>query len=144
MLNKYIAIGHLTGDPQIQEFQSGKKKCSFAIAVNLGKETTFIDVETWDRVAENCEKMLAKGSQVFVDGKLKYNSWKTKQGYTRNKIICSADFVKSMARIDPAKANATKSTAVNEVANVTANEIDLICKNQIDEDLEKDLEDIPF
>jgi len=148
MLNKYIAIGNLTGDPQIQEFQSGKKKCSFAIAVNLGKETTFIDVETWDRVAENCEKMLVKGTQVFIDGKLKYNSWKTKQGYTRNKIICSADFVKSMSKIDLAKANATKNTAVNATVNatvnVTANEIDLICENQIDEDLEKDLEEIPF
>ena len=136
MLNKYIAIGNLTGDPQIQEFQSGKKKCSFAIAVNLGKETTFIDIETWDRVAENCEKMLSKGSQVFIDGKLKYNSWKTKQGYTRNKIICSADFVKSMARAEPPKSN--------DRTNITENEIDAIYENQIDKDLEKDLEDIPF
>ena len=140
MLNKYIAIGNLTGDPQIQEFQSGKKKCSFAIAVNLGKDTTFIDVETWDRVAENCEKMLSKGSQVFVDGKLKYNSWKTKQGYTRNKIICSADFVKSMAKAELNKAD----SSVNAATNVTAKEIDVICETQMNEDFQKDLEDIPF
>ena len=72
MLNKYIAIGNLTSDPKLQEFESGKKKCSFAIAINIGNETTYIDIECWDKIAENCKKMLYKGCQVFVDGKLKY------------------------------------------------------------------------
>jgi len=133
MLNKYIAIGNLTKDPELKEFGSGKKKCSFPIAINLGKETTFIDVEVWDRVAENCNKILSKGSQVFIDGKLKYNSWKTKQGYTRNKILCSADFVKAMSKAEE-----------SPLPKMTEEDIDTFLNEETDVDLEKDLEEIPF
>ncbi|MAF25918.1 single-stranded DNA-binding protein [bacterium] len=136
MLNKYIAIGNLTSDPKLQAFPSGKKKCSFALAINIGKETTFIDVEAWDRVAENCNNMLSKGISVFIDGKLKYNSWKTNQGYTRNKIICCADFVKILNKIEKTE------KAIEH--NVTEDEINNIYKSEIDEELEKDLEEIPF
>lgn len=134
MLNKYIAIGNLTADPELNEFKSGKKKCTFAIAVNLGKDITFVDVECWDRVAENCKKILSKGTQVFVDGKLKYNSWKTKQGHSRNKLICSADFVKSMSKLEK----------TNRKEVITSKEVNDLYEEEYNEEIKKDLEEIPF
>ena len=68
MLNKYLAIGNLTKDPQLKEVSEGKCVCAFSLAVNLGKNDKnplFIDVQTWNNVAKNCAKYLEKGRKVF-------------------------------------------------------------------------------
>jgi single-strand DNA-binding protein len=94
MINKYIAIGHLTKDPETREF-SNNTKCSFGLALNQGKdETIFWDVECWNRVAENCQKYIKKGSCVYIEGKIKENKWEDKNGNPRSKRYVSADLVR--------------------------------------------------
>lgn len=94
MINKFIGIGHLTRDPESREF-SNSKKCSFSIALNNGKdETTFLDIESWNRVAETCQEYLSKGSCVYVEGKIKINKWEDKGGNKRQKFYISADVVR--------------------------------------------------
>jgi single-strand DNA-binding protein len=52
-----------------------------------GDETTFVDVVLWDRMAENAEQFLRKGSGVLVEGRLHQDSWKDKTtGQTRRKL----------------------------------------------------------
>lgn len=97
-VNKFIALGNLTKDPEIID-RKGSKVCNFSIAINEvsgnKKETIYIDVECWGAVAENCGNFLKKGSLVFVDGKLKFNSW-GKGNNKRNKISCRAFVVTDM------------------------------------------------
>jgi single-strand DNA-binding protein len=94
MINKYIAIGHLTKDPETKEF-TNNTKCSFGLALNQGKdETLFWDVECWNRVAENCQKYIKKGSCVYVEGKIKESKWEDKNGNPRSKRYVSADLVR--------------------------------------------------
>lgn len=94
MLNKYLAIGNLTQDPTIKAFESGNRVCNFSIAVNTPQgDPFFMDVQAWNNNAEKCQKFLKKGSRVFIEGRLKTNTWATSQGEKRTKIYCSADIV---------------------------------------------------
>ncbi len=102
-MNRYTAIGNLTKDPNCRD--AGESKvCNFSIAINeyhynggnKTQSTFYIDVECWNRQAENCNKFLRKGNKVAIEGKLKTNSWE-KNGQKINKFICVADRVHFLA-----------------------------------------------
>ena len=135
MINKFTGMGYLSSDANFQEFQSGKKKISFSVGITISKETLWIEVEAWDRIAQNCNKYLKKGSLVLVDGKLKFNSWKNKNGFNQNKITVVAEFIKVI------NSKSQDSTIkVKEVESFSPEE----SKIEKDVELEKDLEEIPF
>jgi single-strand DNA-binding protein len=70
----------------------GKTVTNFVIAVNHftlkeeDKKTSFIHVETWDKVAEACINHLKKGNRVTVEGDLREDRWKDDKGNNFNKI----------------------------------------------------------
>mgnify|MGYP003948002925 CR=1 FL=1 len=135
MINKFTGMGYLSSDANFQEFQSGKKKISFSVGITISKETLWIEVEAWDKIAQNCNKYLKKGSLVLVDGKLKFNSWKNKNGFNQNKITVVAEFIKVI------NSKSQDSTIkVKEVESFSPEE----SKIEKDVELEKDLEEIPF
>lgn len=95
MLNRFSAIGNLTQDPQLKPVSDKYKVCKFTIAINnpIRKTVLFMDVETWGKTAENCQKFISKGSSVAVDGRLDASKWQDKNGVNRTKIFCTADSV---------------------------------------------------
>ena len=94
MINKFIGIGHLTRDPESRDFNTSSK-CSFSIAINHTKDDVlFLDIETWNKVASNCQQYLKKGSCIYVEGKLKLNKWEDKSGATRQKYFVVGDVVR--------------------------------------------------
>ena len=116
-VNKFIALGNLTKEAELIE-RGESKVCNFPIAINENnygkKETLFIDVECWGKVAENCHKYLKKGSLVFVDGKLKFSSWGSGKE-KRNKISCRAFVVTDMTQKE--SDNKDKIYSVKEISN---------------------------
>ena len=86
-MNKVILIGNLTSDPTAKMTQDGTKMCTFRIAVNDyvgGKEqATFLHIVTFNKTAENCEKYLAKGRKVAVDGRISISSYEAQDGSKR-------------------------------------------------------------
>lgn len=91
--NRVHLLGNLTRDPELKYTQSGAAVCSFGLAVNESyktkegnkvDETMFIDVTAWSRLAEVCNEYLRKGSLVFIEGKLKLETWE-KDGQKRSK-----------------------------------------------------------
>ncbi len=94
MINKFIGIGNLTQKPELKN-AGGYNKCNFAIAINSTKtEVIFLDVECWNKVAENCIKFLSKGSCVYIEGKIKLNKWVAKDGSNKQRFFISADLVR--------------------------------------------------
>lgn len=95
MLNRLTAIGNLTQDPQFKNVSNKYSVCKFSIAINnpVKKSVTFLDIETWNKTADNCSKYLRKGSSVAIDGKLDSSNWTDKSGNQRVKIFCVADTV---------------------------------------------------
>lgn len=94
-MNKFIGLGNLTRDPKFREIKGDNKVCDFAIAINnkAANSVFYIDIETWNKVAENCNRFLSKGRKVLIEGKLNMSTWQTKSGENRTRIFCRADTV---------------------------------------------------
>lgn len=95
-LNKVLLIGNLTRDPEIKYTPKGMAVTEIGLAVNRSyttdqgerrEETTFVDVELWGRQAELAGEYLKKGRPVFIEGRLKLDTWDDKQtGQKRSKM----------------------------------------------------------
>lgn len=86
-MNKWCGIGRLTKDPAIRYIpESQTAVASFSVAIDDGygekKKTNFIPVTVFGKQAENCERFLAKGRKVGVEGKIQTGSYKNKDGQT--------------------------------------------------------------
>jgi len=101
-LNKVLLIGNLTRDPELRYVPSGTAVGTFTVAVNRvytsqagekKEEASFIRVVVWGRRAEVCGEYLAKGSPVFVEGRLQSRSWEAQDGQKRSTIEVIADNV---------------------------------------------------
>tara|TARA_Y100000310_G_C20140653_1_gene560121 strand:- start:171 stop:560 length:390 start_codon:yes stop_codon:yes gene_type:complete len=96
MLNKFIAEGNLTRDPEVSKINDKYTVCKFGIAINnpyKENEPTYIDVEAWNKLADNCSKFLEKGRKVIVEGRLELKRWETKEQEKRTKLFCAAERV---------------------------------------------------
>ncbi|HKM17861.1 MAG: single-stranded DNA-binding protein [Firmicutes bacterium] len=100
MLNRIILIGRLVADPQLRYTQSGVAVTSFTIAVdrsfssqNGERETDFIDIVTWRKLAETCANHLNKGRLVAVEGRLQIRSYDDRDGIRRKAAEVVADQV---------------------------------------------------
>jgi single-strand DNA-binding protein len=104
-MNNVSLVGRLTRDPELRSAgESDRKVCALRIAVDGGKhDPLYIDVETFDRQAEACARHLAKGRQVAVSGRLRYNEWKAGDGSKRSKhsVIGRVEFLGSRAEAAP-------------------------------------------
>lgn len=98
-LNKVLLIGRLTRDPQQKFIPSGQGVVDFGLAVNRvyttngekREETTFVDCEAWGPQGETIVKYVKKGQPLFVEGRLKLDSWQTKEGEKRSKMKVVVD-----------------------------------------------------
>ena len=74
-MNKCMFIGNLGKDPEMMVAQSGVKVCRFSIAVNEKRknteETTWVNVTTFDKLAEIVSQYTSKGQLVYVCGRIK-------------------------------------------------------------------------
>ncbi len=77
MLNQVVLVGRLVKDPEIKEFESGKKGSSIRIAIprsfkNMeGKyDTDFIDCVLWEQIATNTKEYCKKGDILGIKGRL--------------------------------------------------------------------------
>lgn len=105
MLNRVILIGRLTRDPEVRYTQSGKAVTSFDLAVDRmvanaqgQKETDFIPIVTWGKLAETCGNYLNKGRLVAVDGRLQIRTYETESGQKRKVAEVVADGVRFLDR----------------------------------------------
>jgi len=90
LLNKVILIGRLTQDPELRYTPNGTPVTSFTLAVDRQftnrqgeRETDFINIVVWQKLAENCANHLGKGRLVAVDGRLQIRSFDDSQGIRR-------------------------------------------------------------
>ena len=54
------------------------------------EETCFVDVEAWGRTGETIARYMKKGRQIFIEGRLKFDSWE-RDGQRRSKLSVVAD-----------------------------------------------------
>ncbi len=97
--NRVILMGNVTRDPELRYIPSGTAVTDLGLAVNDRRknangewveETTFVDVTLWARTAEIACEYLSKGSPVFVEGRLKLDTWE-KEGKKNYKLRVVGD-----------------------------------------------------
>lgn len=93
--NQVILLGNLTRDVELKHTPSNQAVANIGLAMNRQyqtrdgerrEETTFVDCEAWGRQAEVMAQYLAKGRPVFIQGRLKLDTWQDQQGQNRSKL----------------------------------------------------------
>jgi single-strand DNA-binding protein len=92
-VNKVILIGNLGSDPEIRHLPSGSVVANFNIATtesytnNKGekvKQTEWHRIELWEGLAKVAEQYLKKGHPVYIEGKIKTDTWQDKDGNSKS------------------------------------------------------------
>lgn len=96
--NRVILMGNVTRDIELRYTPAGTPVTEVGLAVNDRRkgqngewidETTFVDVTFWGRTAEVAAEYLSKGSPVFVEGRLKLDTWeKDGQKNYKLRVVC--------------------------------------------------------
>ncbi len=102
-MNSVVLIGRLTRDPDVR-YSAGTQMaiCRFTVAIdrpprqNGEKQTDFPSVVVFGKQAENCERFLAKGRLVGIQGRLQTGSYTNKDGatvYTTDVVADRVEFL---------------------------------------------------
>ncbi len=105
MVNKVILVGNLGKDPEVRYTSGGQAVCNMSVATERSwfdkqanervKETEWHSVEAWGKLAELCGEHLEKGRQVYVEGRLKTETWDDKKdGSKRSRVKVVAENVR--------------------------------------------------
>jgi len=94
--NKVMLMGRLTRDPEMRYTPSGMAVAKVGLAVGRRyfnkntqqtvEESTFIDCEAWGKQAETINQYMRKGRPLFIEGRLKFDTWESKEGQKRSKL----------------------------------------------------------
>ena len=93
-LNKVMLIGNMTRDPQLSYLPSQTPVVEFGLAISRrykkqdgsqGEDVCFVDCQMFGKRAEVINQYLKKGDPIFVEGRLKFDSWE-KDGQKRSKL----------------------------------------------------------
>ncbi len=104
-VNKAIIVGRLGSDPEMKTVTSGQTVCRLSVATSENwtdrdgqkqERTEWHRVVVWGRMAEVCGQHLAKGRQVYLEGRLQTRSWEDPQGvkkYTTEIVASTVQFL---------------------------------------------------
>ncbi|MEY4615397.1 MAG: hypothetical protein RJB66_357 [Pseudomonadota bacterium] len=107
-INKVILVGHLGKDPEVRQIAPNQTVCQFRIATSENwvdksgqkqERTEWHSIVVWGKMADICGKYLAKGRQVYVEGRLQTRSWEDQQGqkrYTTEIVASTVQFLGGM------------------------------------------------
>ncbi|MEE9487483.1 MAG: single-stranded DNA-binding protein [Candidatus Bathyanammoxibius sp.] len=99
-LNKVFLMGNMTRDPELRYMQNGKALVSFGLAVSRSwtspegekkEDVCFVDISMFGKRAEIISEYFSKGSPIFIEGRLQFRQWETKEGQKRNALRVVAD-----------------------------------------------------
>ena len=94
-LNKVMIIGNLGRDPEMRYTPSGRPVTSFSVGTNRSwttpegerrDETEWFNVVAWGNLAEICKNYLAKGRQVYIEGRLQTRRWDDQEGKKHSSV----------------------------------------------------------
>lgn len=99
-LNKVMIIGFVGREPEMRYTPSGRPVTSFSVATSRSwnsadgerrEETEWFNVVAWGNLAEICKTHLAKGQQVYVEGRLQTRGWEDETGkkHFRTELVAS-------------------------------------------------------
>ena len=134
--NKITIVGYLGRDPEIRYTPQGTAVCNVSVATTERRKnvagdyedhTTWFRVTLWNRQAELANEYLAKGRQIYIEGRLRQEEYTDREGNRRVSLEVTATEMQFLGRRDdsalPASADAGLAQAgeAEEVAKPTPN-----------------------
>lgn len=114
-LNKVLLIGNAGKDPEIRHLESGVATASFSLATterfkdrNTGDyrdQTEWHNIVCWRNQAEFAEKYIRKGTQLFIEGRLRTRSYSDRDGNVRYTTEIVVDNIQLLGRKSDNPAN---------------------------------------
>lgn len=95
-----MLIGFVGADPTTHTFDSGNKVVKFRLATSerfkdkngqQQERTDWHNIEAWGNAATAFEKYVKKGDKLFIEGKIRYEEYKDKDGATRYMTVIRVD-----------------------------------------------------
>jgi single-strand DNA-binding protein len=125
--NKIIIVGYLGRDPELRYTPQGTAVCHFSVATTekrkdkageMQDQTTWFRISVWGRQAEIANQYLAKGKQVYIEGRLRQDEYTDREGKVRTNLeVTATDLQFIGARSDepaaPARSAESRSTAAS-------------------------------
>lgn len=107
MVNKVILIGNIGRDPELKQTNTGSSVVKFSLATSEKRKgqdgqwqdhTEWHNLVTFGKTAENLIQYCAKGSKLFVEGRLQTRKWQDKEGKDRYSTEVVADNIKYLSK----------------------------------------------
>ncbi len=120
-LNKVMLIGNVGKDPEVRHLEGGSVVARLSLATTeryrdksgeMQEQTEWHNIVCWRSLAERCEKYVKKGSQLFIEGRLRSRSWEDKSGQMKYTVEIVADTMQILGR------KQDDSAAVNTQPNI--------------------------
>lgn len=142
MINKAVLIGNVGGEPEIRTLESNVKVATFSLATSetyndkTGKRKTVTQwhrIVAWRGLAGVIEQYVHKGTQVYIEGKITYRDYKTKEGDERQITEIVAEEMKLLG----SKKTGAGETIVAEVLQEP--KVEYVAPSEVAPEPEKDL-----
>jgi single-strand DNA-binding protein len=110
MVNKITLIGHVGQDPEVRRLENGTPVGRFSLATSENykdpkdpnaewqTQTEWHNIVVWRNLAEQTEKVIKKGSLVYVEGKVSYRKFTDKNGIEKTTTDIVASTLRSMTK----------------------------------------------
>ncbi len=133
-VNKVILVGNVGADPEVKYLDNGVAVCNIRLATSESytrneekvTQTEWHSIVMWRKLAEIAEKYVKKGSQLYVEGRLRTRTWEDQDGKKRYTTEIFADNFQMLGRRSDSDATNVEETAKPQAAvtNVTEEETD--------------------
>ena len=106
-LNKVLLIGNVGKDPEIRHLQGGASVATITLATSeryrdrngeSREMTEWHTIIAWRQLADLAENYIRKGSQIYVEGKIRSRSWDDQNGQKRYVTEIQADTIQLLGR----------------------------------------------
>lgn len=105
-INKVILVGNVGKQPEVRRTEGGAAVANFTLATsekykdkagNLQEQTEWHNIVCWRSLAEIVEKYVAKGSQLYIEGKIRTREWE-KEGAKHYRTEIMADTIQMLGK----------------------------------------------
>ncbi len=130
MINKVILVGNVGMDPEVRTLETGTKVARVRLATTeriynrqtqeTRDFTEWHTVVLWSGLADVADKYVRKGSQLYIEGRIRSNKWTDKDGIERTAVEIVAGDMKLLGRRTDAPAQATASAPRPETSSAPA------------------------
>ncbi|MBN2407319.1 MAG: single-stranded DNA-binding protein [Elusimicrobia bacterium] len=152
--NLVVLMGNLTRNPELRYTPKGRAVTTLNLAINrrykdretgeFVQQTDYVPVSVWGSLAENCDKYLAKGRGVYIEGRLSLKKWEDASGESRSRLEVVARNVQFLGSASSAgKGAPAKASAEAYDDNVDTDE-ELAGSGVSEAGSDDDDEEIPF